>query len=278
MSLFKVKTIKGLFLHLGVILTISFTLIFTFFYVYLPATTNHNETITVPDLEGIHLSEIDEFLTQRNLSYEVTSDSGFSDKYPPKSILKQQPEPGDKVKENRKIYLTLNAENPPKVKMPKLIDGSVKNAQMVLESYNLRLGEIKYIPDLAQNAVLEQWYNGKEIEPGTRIPKGSRINLVVGDGLGNQKLSVPDLKGMEYESAEFVIIGSGLKVGSVIRNASSNGNDISDSLDMLENAKKSLVVSKQNPQAGSSIRIGEVVDIWLEEKQEQDSTFLDNQS
>lgn len=278
MSLFKAKTIKDLFLHLGIILTLTFTLIFTFFYVYLPATTNHEETITVPELEGIHLSEIDEFLTKRNLRYEVTRDSGYSDKYPPKSILKQYPEPGDKVKENRKIYLTLNAENPPEVKMPKLIDGSVKNAQMVLESYNLRLGEIKYVPDLAQNAVLEQWYNGNEIEPGTRIPKGSKINLVVGDGLGNQQLTVPDLEGMEFESAEFVIIGSGLKIGSVIQSNGTNEEIGSDSLETIESSPTKMVVTRQNPEPGGKIRIGEVVDLWLEEKQKQDSTFFDNES
>ncbi len=31
--------------------------------------------------------------------------------------------------------------------MPALVDGSVKNAQLVLDSYGLELGNIKYVPD-----------------------------------------------------------------------------------------------------------------------------------
>ena len=106
------------------------------------------------------LSDMNNFLGKRDFRYEV-SDSGYSSVYPPLTILKQYPKPGAYVKENRKIYLTVKAKEPQKVKMPNdLIDGSLKNAELVLRSYGLKRGEIKYKPDLAANAVLEQWYNG----------------------------------------------------------------------------------------------------------------------
>jgi beta-lactam-binding protein with PASTA domain len=153
------------------------------------------------------------------------------------------------VKENRKIYISLNAANPPSVKMPRLQDGSVKNAIMVLESLGLVLGDIEYVPDLAQNAVLEQHFSGKEIPEGTLIPKGSRIDLIVGDGLGNQVLTVPDVIGMDMEDAEVIIKGSGLKIGSKI-NESGDG-------------QPPGTVLRQTPSAGSTIRIGEVIDLWI---------------
>ncbi len=228
----------------------------------MPSATHHNETVTVPDLEGIHLDNIDEFLTQRNLNYEVLTDSGFTDAFDPKTVLVQYPLAGAKVKENRKIFLTLNATNPPKVKMPALVDGSVKNAQLVLESYGLELGSIEYVPDLAQNAVLEQRYNGQKIAPGEMISKGIRIDLLVGDGLGNTLLEVPDLGGLEMEEAEVVIIGSGLKLGGILfRDPSLSERDPKD---QAQQQQDRLVIVKQSPAAGSNIRIGEEVDVWLD--------------
>jgi beta-lactam-binding protein with PASTA domain len=249
-------------IHLGIILLLATVGGLWFFYSYLPSTTHHNETVTVPDLEGIHLDNIDEFLTQRNLNYEVLTDSGFTDAYDPKTVLVQYPLAGAKVKENRKLFLTLNATNPPKVKMPDLVDGSVKNAQLVLESYGLELGAIEYVPDLAQNAVLEQRRDGREIAPGEMIAKGTRIDLLVGDGLGNTLLEVPDLVGLEMEEAEVVVVGSGLKVGGTLfRDPTLSDRDPKD---QAQQQQDRLVIVKQRPAAGDNIRIGEEVDLWLD--------------
>ena len=237
-----------IFTHLAIVLVIALALLLVFFYVYLPSTTNHGESITVPELEGEAYDNLDKILTTRSLRYEVT-DSSYSGEYPPLTVLRQEPRAGSQVKENRKIYVWLNAENPPKVKMPDLIDGSVKNAQMVLESYQLLLGDIRYVPDLAQNAVLEQWYNGKKISAGTNIPKGSKINLVVGDGLGNTLFEVPNVIGMEKDEAEIVAVGSGLKIGTIIYEVNK---------DHMPGS-----VIRQEPPAGGSIRIGETIDLWV---------------
>src|SRR5690606_5035633 len=121
-------------------------------------------------------------------------------------VMKQYPLAGAQVKENRKIFISLNAVNPPNVRMPKLIDSSVKNAQLVLRSFGLELGEITYKPDLAANAVLEQLHKGKPIEEGAYIAKGSKIDLVVGDGKGNTEFTIPNLMGMDLETAQFTII------------------------------------------------------------------------
>lgn len=273
MDFFKVSTPKGILLHAGIIAGVALVVILLFFYWYLPAQTNHGETVTVPDLEGIHISAIDEFLTNRNLNYEVTADSGFSEDYAPLTILKQYPKASSKVKENRKIFLTLNASTPPKVKMPRLIDGSVKNAQIVLQSYGLEVGRIRYKPDLAENAVLEQLYKGDQIEPGTFIPKGSKIDLIVGDGFGNREFETPDMTGMDYEDAEVVAVGSGLQIGSILyQNPAHKRKDPKELMDSLN---IQFIVSKQNPPAGEMVRIGEQIDFWLEELQEQEETPLD---
>lgn len=227
----------------------GFLLVLAFFYFYLPVVTSHGESITVPDIIGLEYDDLEEFLTERDLRYEINVDSGYSSEYPPLSVLKQYPEYGQKVKENRKIYVTLNATNPPEVRMPNLVDGSLKNAEMVLESYGLMRGEIIYEPDPAQNAVLDQLFEGESIQEGTLIPKGSQIDLVVGDGIGKQIFEMPEAIGLEIEEAKILILGSSLNIGEIIYVES-------------ETDLPGTVIS-QEPEAGIMVKIGQSIDLWV---------------
>jgi beta-lactam-binding protein with PASTA domain len=220
---------KKIGIHLGIMLAVGLVMMLIFFYYFLPSYTNHGETITVPDLGGLAYEELENYLSQRELRFEVEEDSGYSAELPPLTVLKQYPTAGSKVKANRKLFINLNKTTPRKVIMPNLIDGS---------------------PDLAQNAVLEQKLKGKVIEPGDSIFQGSMVDLIVGDGLGNQRLEVPALFGMDFEDAEFTVIGSGLRLGSVLT---------AEPVDTLPVG----AVIRQIPAAGSSIRIGEDIDLWV---------------
>ena len=267
MKLFRATSWLDLIKHLCFILVIGIILVLFFFYVYLPVSTNHGETLTVPDVRGVVIDDLDEFLNERNLRFEVTQDSGFSPDYPPLAVLKQLPMPNAKVKENRKIYVTLNAESPPLVRMPKLIGGSVKNAQLVLKTYDLKLGEIIYRPNLAMNYVLDQRINGRSVLEGEKIPKGSPIDLVAGDGLGKVTLESPNLINLDLESAQFAIVGSGLKIGdvthekegiAVIEVEDEDGNI------MIERERVAPgAVFKQTPKPGTNMKILQEVDIWV---------------
>lgn len=267
MQLFKANNWKDVLLHLTVAFGLGIILILVFFYVYLPFTTDHGETITVPDVRGVAYEELDEFLIKRNLRYEITEDSSYSPEFPPLTVLKQFPLPNSKVKENRKIYLTLNSESPPLVKMPELKDASLKMAQMVINSFDLKLGEVEYAPDLALNAVLEIKYKGNTIKPGERIPKGSVIDLVVGDGFGNQTLEAPNLIGQDAESARIAIIGSGLKVGEITYEltgmAVKERRVNEDSVIYYREQVDPGAVFRQDPKPGTSIRLQEVIDLWI---------------
>ncbi|WOK07296.1 PASTA domain-containing protein [Imperialibacter roseus] len=267
MTLFQFNSWKDVLIQLALMVAIAVVFLLGFFYVYLPNTTNHGETITVPDLEGIPLDELDEFLTDRNLRFEINKDSGFSSQYPPLAVLKQFPLPNSKVKENRKIYISLNAKEPPKVRMPQLVDGSVKNAQVVLKSYDLLLGEITYASDMALNAVLKQLYQGKPISEGASVPKGAKIDLIVGDGLGNQVFNAPTLIGLTYEDAEFSVIGQGLKVGDVHYEEDGKATIEVKSADgtvtYQEQSMPLGTVFKQSPSADKKIKIGDYIDLWI---------------
>jgi beta-lactam-binding protein with PASTA domain len=87
------------------------------------------------------------------------------------------------------------------------------------------------------------------VPEGFEIPKGARIDLMVGDGLGNQVLNVPDLVGMEEIEAEFLILGSGLRVGN---------KKIMDT-DSVAPGRVFL----QSPAAGMPVNTGELIDLWV---------------
>jgi len=250
MSDFKVG-IKKVGIHLLIILAITFGLLFVFFKVYLPDYTHHGESVSVPDLEGFQYDEVQDYLDGRNLRMEITLDSGFVADAKPLEVLKQNPKPGAKVKQNRKIYVTLNAKNAPLIRMPNLVNTPIANAQEILSNFGLVRGDIIYIPDIGRNAVLEQKYRGREIKEGLEIPKGSQIDLVVGDGLGNQVLDMPNIMGMDDLEAEFLILGSGLSMGNI--------NYVE-----TDTVPKGTVI-KQLPPAGLNMKTGERVDIWVSE-------------
>jgi eukaryotic-like serine/threonine-protein kinase len=248
---FKNNTLADVFKHIAVIVVIVALMLFFFFFVYLPTTTNHGETIQVPNVKGMKLKEVEAFLEENNLR-GVVGDSSYDLNKEPFEVTLQDPAPGSRVKEGRKIYITYNMKTPPTIKMPKLIDGSVKNAQMVLKSYGLTLGEIREVPDLALNAVLKQLVNGKEIAPGAPVAKGSVVDLVVGNGIGNAEFQIPNVVGMPADEAVTLLVGTGLQLGTTQYIAAPNG-------------EADGTVVRQRPAAspGSMIRVGELVDIWV---------------
>ncbi|MBC6365240.1 PASTA domain-containing protein [Algoriphagus sp. AK58] len=246
-------SLKKVLINLAIIFGISVFLGFLFLKVYLPLYTNHGETVSVPDMAGYTFEEASDLLESSGLQYEVSPDSGFSTEQPALAILKQIPTANSQVKSGRKIYLTLNARNAPIIKMPNLENMPLKNAQEMLSNLGLERGDIIYVPDIGINVVLEQRYRGVTIREGFEVPKGSKIDLVVGDGMGNQILMVPSLIGMEEEDAEFLILGSGLRVGRKTFNAT----------DSVAPGKVYL----QSPPSGTEVRTGEMIDLWISKNQ-----------
>lgn len=231
--------------------TVVILMIF-YFYIYLPGVTNHGETVTVPEIEGMSLEELDDFLLKRNLRYEI-NDSSYSEKYPPLTVLKQYPHPGARVKENRVVYISINRLKPPTVPMPDLVDGSLINAEVVLRGNELKRGQIELVRGPFLNLVKEMKYKGHVITAGTRIPKGSVVDLVVEDG-GSNTVQVPDVIGYMFEDAKIPIFGSNLNIGEVYLVGDTIG---------LGNL---VVVLKQKPAPNENIKVGDVVELWIGKK------------
>jgi eukaryotic-like serine/threonine-protein kinase len=248
--------LKLIVLHLSLMAVVGSSVLFLFFQFLLPVLTHHGQFITVPSLKGISLEEVDACLARRSLNFEVTEEFSYAPDYPPMTVLEQYPKAGSRVKEGRKIYLTLNTKTPPKVKIPNLVDGSVRNAHVCLKSHGLLLGTIKYVPDVAQNAVLEQWHQGREIATGDLITRGSRIDLVVGAGLSNNMVEVPQVVGMKLKDAKLLLLGVGIQVGSITYESATD--------------QAPDTILGQRPGAGQQISIGTHIDVRLATRQEEE--------
>lgn len=177
--------------------------------------THHGESVDVPSLIGLTPDQISQLETIDNFEVIVV-DSVFDARQPRGSVIIQDPLPGSHVKFHRKIYLTTVAVLPEQVSMPNLIDLTLRQASATLETYNLVLGNISYVPDIAANAVLGQFYKNKEIQPGTAILKGSVISLKVGQGVGNGRFQVPFLIGKTKSDAQHLLARYYLTVGDEV--------------------------------------------------------------
>ncbi|MEM6299424.1 MAG: PASTA domain-containing protein [Bacteroidota bacterium] len=243
----------ALLLNLGVMALIFGIVVFIFFYVHLPATTNHGERHYVPDLVGMDLEEARDYLEERSFRHQI-ADTSYNPNFKPREVIRQNPLPEAAVKVNRRIYLTINAESAPLTKVPYFIGYSSKTAQNELQTAKLRVGKITMIPHEAKNAVQEVWYKGRRIseeslERGFEVPEGSSIDLKVGSGQGDNKgFGVPPLVGKNWEEAEFTALGNGLNLGIV--------HFVYDPEQPLHK------VIKQSPASGD-IKVGETVDIWV---------------
>lgn len=185
--------------------------------------TLHGRTIIVPALEGYHPEDAGLLLTEKNLRY-VINDSVFDNTRERGTIALQDPAPGTEVKRNRTIYLTTVAVLPEMVPMPDLTDLSRRQAVSLLETHGLRVGRIEYRPDIARNAVLEQKFNDGVIEAGAPVAKGTSIDLVLGEGLGENITFVPFVVGMKPEEAARTLISASLNVGEEVYMGESSTN------------------------------------------------------
>jgi len=176
--IFSIKFLKhlGLAAILLAILTWLVLLLLSFY-------TNHGKYLTVPQLTGRTIDQVSHDPACGDFHFLVI-DSVFRIDQPKGMILSQDPYPESHVKKNRTIYLTIVSFNPDKTIMPDLRFLTFRQAISILESLGLKTGRITYIRTFDENAVQQQYYSGEVIEPGTKIDKGSYIDLVVGSRSG----------------------------------------------------------------------------------------------
>ncbi len=157
---------------------------------WLDSNTNHDQKIRVPSLEKMSLDDVEEKLNELDLRFEILDSSNYNPDFPKYSVIEQIPKTGEYVKENRKIYITLNRSGYPFIKIPEVVGRTRRQAEPTLIAMGFEIGKITYRPYIAEDEVLEIRNKGKKIVPGDELQKTAIIDLVLGDGSGNLKRDV----------------------------------------------------------------------------------------
>ncbi len=241
-------------------------LMFGFTYKWLSSYTNHGESISVPDLRGLTFEQVDEYLKDKNLRFVIVDSTVYDVSKTPGTVIEQEPSPDSKVKENRTIYLSVTRTVPPRIKVPNLVDVSLKQAEEILKTYGFRVGDLIYKPDLAKNAVLAMLNKGRTLSLDDILPKGSVIDLVLGDGFGNTRVPIPSLMNLTRGEALFVLKASSLNIGSTVYDES-----VRDTL--------MAKVYRQNPSysALDSVSQGEAIDLFFTQNEDKIKLFQSNE-
>lgn len=220
---------------------------------YLNKYTRHGEEYSVPDIKGLKIDQAKIKLEENHMNIEIY-DSLYLNVAKPGEILEQMPKEGHKVKEGRKIYVTICATKPEQIKMPNVTDISFRQAVNLLQASGLKVGNIKYESSRYENLVLYQERNGRKITVGEKINKGDYVDLVVGRN-GSTRASIPNLVGLTLHDANTRLLEAALSVGAVLYDET-----IINKTDSL-NAK----IWRQSPEGSSpkGASLGSLVDIWL---------------
>ncbi|OYQ31988.1 PASTA domain-containing protein [Flavobacterium cyanobacteriorum] len=181
MSVREFLTSRVFFKHLAI--AIGIIVVFVFLMIqWLSYTTNHGQEIPVPNLAKMSVEKAGEKLEELDLEYVVLDTVDFRPEFPPYSIVQQDPLPNVGVKQDRKIYIKVNAGTYSTVTLPDLIQKTYRQAVPTLQNIGLEEGKKTYRPYLAKDVVLEMWQNGKKLKAGDKVMKASKIDLVLGDG------------------------------------------------------------------------------------------------
>jgi eukaryotic-like serine/threonine-protein kinase len=211
MKLFYFLTQKKFYLHFGIAMVVGFLLLLLAFRIQ-KSYTYFGEAITVPDYSGSSFTKLDSIEDLNNFTF-IVSDSVFDPNKASGTVVAQNPLPFSKVKRNRKIYLTVVAQVAEMVKMPNLVDLSLRQSLDRLEMAGLKVNNLIYIPDFARDAVLTQMYQGDTIYPDSLIQINSRIDVILGKGYDSKPLITPFLIGLSKDEAEKKIYSSTFNLG-----------------------------------------------------------------
>ena len=248
MGFFYFLSRKKFYIHLLIAIVLALV-IFWLAVVSLDLFTRHGKVYKVPDMDGLTLAQLhekhyDEFFDL------IVIDSVYDRRRPKGTVILQHPLPGSNVKQGRHIYLTIVSEMPEEVTMPDLINLSLRQALVNLETLELPVDTLEYVDYFARNAVVDQMVNGEPIEPGTKIAKGTPVQLLVGKGEYQTTVPVPVLMGKKMDEAHRALHYAYLNVGK------------EHFLDTEDTAHARVYKTSPEPMKENMLNPGDKVDIW----------------
>jgi|GEM_PF-67676 len=244
-SLFNWKVLLNLVIAIGIFVGLVWLT-----FRWLEYHTNHGQEIPVPNVVNKSVHDAIKILDDTGLEYEVDS-ANYDPKYRPFQVLQIYPAPGSRVKDGRTVRLKVNPRTWAQIAVPDVINKYSGLAFQRLDQVGLKIGDTIYEPSIQKDALLRILYKGNAVNPGTRLPRFSIIDVVVGTG-PMRNISIPNVVGLSVKEARAVITKGMFEVGLVEHEDGSN--DESD------------IIYYQDPAAGDVRDQGMQIDLWASKR------------
>lgn len=240
---------KKFFIKLGIFFIGVIFFIFLMDSVVMPWYTKHGDSFELPDVTDQPVEEAREILKAEGF-HPLVKDSVYDEKFPPGTIVQQNPLPYTLVKEGRRVYLVVSQGDKPRY-VPKLIGSTPQDARFRLKEEGLTLNRVihEFSDFYPRGVVINQ-----SILPGEPVDKNQKINITVSLGPAPTSLEVPNLIGKSLESARKELSAVGVKLGRVKYRYRANlvpGTVLNQSVSAGQNVVKvdsvSLLVSTDQP-------------------------------
>lgn len=230
---------------IAVIAALVFTVgIFSVFFVDDFLDSFKNNIVKVPEVVGMSKDQGVSTLKDKNLNIEIV-DSKYSNKYSKGTIVEQSVKPGEEVKEEFIIELSIS-KGTEKVEVPNVLNKKFLNGKITLENSDLVIGSIDYeYSQLPRDTIIDT-----NPTPDSQVAIGSKINLIVSNGPELKKVIVPSLVGLTLNEAK-ERLG---KINLSLKNISYESN---------EDIPKDEII-KQTPKSGKEVDEGSTIDIVID--------------
>ncbi|PIW70410.1 MAG: hypothetical protein COW08_01970 [Ignavibacteriales bacterium CG12_big_fil_rev_8_21_14_0_65_30_8] len=204
----------------------------------------------VPNLVGKTYENAVAELDSVNLQAIIT-DTIYNEKYDVGTVILQKPNPGQVVKNGRRVYLFISGGKQT-VKVPNLKGKSIREAKFTLERIGLNMGEIQ---DLPSNNPKDKIYDQQYAE-GTPLKKGDSVGVTLTIGILSSRVILPDFIGKSLSEVIEILADSSLRVGTVTYRVSNS---------LLPNT-----IIDQFPSQGNVVSVGSQVDLFVTKNSEKE--------
>ncbi|MBI5402367.1 MAG: PASTA domain-containing protein [Ignavibacteriae bacterium] len=190
-------------------------LMFAFNSLIMPWYVKHTSLVKVPSVIGLQFTEARLVLEKAGLDVKQ-GDVRYDESKPIGLVMDQNPAVDQVVKNGRRIYLTV-CGGEQLVEVPKLVGRTLRDAKFTLEQRNLLVGEIvkKFTNDFPEDVVVSQI-----VQPGSKVKRSSRIDLIISNGQQVGDIIIPDVIGKKLEEARKLLEEKKLKIGKITYQAS----------------------------------------------------------
>ncbi len=189
----------------------------------------------VPDLRGMTLEEAEKAVI--DAGFKLGSINEKPSNSPQGLIIDQLPSADSLASSGTAIDVTISKVT--HVEAPNVVGFDVDSAREVLKNSQLKMGEINGTPSSSPpGTVLKQ-----SIEAGTKVLIGTAVDVEVA---AEEIVEVPNLKGKTLDTAKNTLRRAKLETGNIVHKV---------------NSEKPETVLEQDPEAGTTVKEGEQVDL-----------------